>query len=106
MIEPHMDVHPLSVAGGQDGIEFGGEARGWLFDEDVLARIHGRKHDFGKRVVRRRNDDHVNFWIVSDNPPFVTAEAPDGRASACARSRETSAQAINSSDAGRALARF
>ena len=69
MIEPHMNVHPLSVPGGEDWIEFRGEARGWLFDEDVLARIHGRKHDFGKRVVRRRNDDHVNGRIVSDDPP-------------------------------------
>ena len=69
MIEPHMNLHPVFVPGGEDRIELRREARGRLFDQDVLACIHGRKRDFGKRVVRRRNDDHVNGRIVSDNPP-------------------------------------
>ena len=47
MIEPHMNLHPLFVPGGEDWDELRGEARSWLFDEDVLARIHRCKRNFG-----------------------------------------------------------
>ena len=38
MIESDMNVHPFFVPGGEDRIELRGEARGWLFNEHVLAR--------------------------------------------------------------------
>ena len=69
VIEAHMHLHALVVPRRKDRLELRRKARGWLFDEDVLACLHRGKRDFGKRVVGRRNDDHVNVRIVSDNPP-------------------------------------